>query len=79
MFGVDDCKKIVEHSTKKQKHFIVAGTVEKRKGQDIAIQAFELLPKKEQEQSKLLIIGRNAKQAMMDYVIEASEKNKRIE
>lgn len=79
MFGVCDCKKTEANEKEKLKQFIMVGTVENRKGQDIAIQAFKLLPKEEQKKSKLLIVGRCADESIRNYIRQESEKNDWIE
>lgn len=79
MFGIRDCKNMVAYDEGKLKQFIVVGAVENRKGQDIAVQAFKSLTKEEQENSKLLIIGRGTDKQVMDYILEESGKNERIE
>lgn len=79
MFGVPDCKDKVEKVSKRKNQFIVVGTIENRKGQDIAIEAFEMLPKDVQEKSKLLIIGREVEESTINYMSNACKNNKQIE
>ena len=46
-----------KETTRDKIYFIVSGTIEKRKGQDIAIKAFRLLPEELRNKAELIILG----------------------
>lgn len=79
MFGVQDLKNQVQLEVKSKKQFVVIGTIETRKGQDLAIQAFNLLPQEERKNARLLIIGKNANQELMEYIRQQCKANDAIE
>lgn len=53
------CRKdfLAEENAKKVIDFLVAGTIEPRKGQKIAVEAFELLPEAERRRARLHLVG----------------------
>lgn len=57
MFGVDDFSEIFGSPESNENCFIVAGTIEQRKAQDIALSAFLDLPTQVRAQSKLAFYG----------------------
>ena len=59
--------------------FLFPGSVEERKGQDIAIQAIRLLDKEETKNARFVFVGKALEEKMEEALIHASEKDDRIE
>ncbi len=77
-YGFSENKNIPANYSNNNCNFLVVGKIESRKGQDIAIEAFKMLPEDVKNNSKLLIIGALGEQPMNDCVHEAC-KDKNIE
>ena len=77
-YGFSENKNISVNYCDNNCNFLVVGKIESRKGQDIAIEAFKMLPEEVQNDSKLLIIGAEGEQSINECVHEAC-KNKNIE
>ncbi|WP_315072957.1 glycosyltransferase [uncultured Clostridium sp.] len=78
-FGVSD-KKIVEFQKAKNDkvRFLLVGTYEKRKGQDILVKAINLLEKKYMEKSEFIFIGNALEKDIYNEVKKLADQNENV-
>ncbi len=73
LYAIDDCAKytvgaVPDIVNKNKNVFIIAGTIERRKGQDIAAAAIRKLPKDVLEQCQFIFIGKAVESPIMNIV-----------
>lgn len=77
-YGVDDFIVEPETVTNNKEIFIVVGSIENRKGQDVAVKAFLELPEKIRCECELLFVGQVLDSSLEKTIMDAAEEGNNI-